>query len=128
MVSDNPDQPTVEHFQMLRRQWASKAQLLMATLDALPDANSAAVQGSKELKHATFFSHERQPELRCFLTGSRLYSCLDCFHNTTFVLLGIFSVAETISLKIWARPVSWPAKCLLLVSFRGSKTSVSLAR
>jgi len=43
-LADNPDQPTVEHFQMLRRQWASKAQLLMATLDALPDANSAAVQ------------------------------------------------------------------------------------
>ena len=85
MVSDNPDQPTVEHFQMLRRQWASKAQLLMATLDALPDANSAAVQGSKELKHATFFSHGRQQELRCFLTGNRLYSCLGCLHSTTFV-------------------------------------------
>ena len=44
-ISDNPDQPTVEHFQMLRRQWASKAQLLMATLDELPDADTAAVQG-----------------------------------------------------------------------------------
>ena len=44
-ISDNPDQPTVEHFQMLRRQWASKAQLLMATLDELPDADSTAVQG-----------------------------------------------------------------------------------
>lgn len=43
-LADNPDQPTVEHFQMLRRQWASKAQQLMATLDALPDANSVAVQ------------------------------------------------------------------------------------
>ena len=42
---DNPDQPTVEHFQMLRRQWASKAQLLMATLDELPDADNTAVQG-----------------------------------------------------------------------------------
>ena len=46
-VSDNPDQPAVEHFQMLRRQWASKAQLLIATLDGLPDADSAAVQGEK---------------------------------------------------------------------------------
>lgn len=44
-ISDNPDQPTVEHFQMLRRQWASKAQLLMATLDELPDADTTAVQG-----------------------------------------------------------------------------------
>ena len=30
---------------MLRRQWASKAQLLMATLDELPDADNTAVQG-----------------------------------------------------------------------------------
>ena len=29
---------------MLRRQWASKAQLLMATLDELPDADLPAVQ------------------------------------------------------------------------------------
>lgn len=43
-LADNPDQPTVEHFQMLRRQWASKAQLLMAILDGLPDADTAAVQ------------------------------------------------------------------------------------
>lgn len=43
-LADNPDQPTVEHFQMLRRQWASKAQLLMATLDELPDADNTAVQ------------------------------------------------------------------------------------
>ena len=43
-LADNPDQPTVEHFQMLRRQWASKAQLLMATLDELPDADLPAVQ------------------------------------------------------------------------------------
>ena len=45
VISDNPDQPTVEHFQMLRRQWASKAQMLMATLDGLPEADGAAVQG-----------------------------------------------------------------------------------
>ena len=45
VISDKPDQSTVEHFQMLRRQWASKAQLLMATLDGLPDADTAAVQG-----------------------------------------------------------------------------------
>lgn len=43
-LADKPDQSTVEHFQMLRRQWASKAQLLMATLDGLPDADAAAVQ------------------------------------------------------------------------------------
>jgi hypothetical protein len=29
---------------MLRRQWASKAQLLIATLEELPDANMTAVQ------------------------------------------------------------------------------------
>lgn len=44
LYSDNPDQDTVEHFQMLRRQWASKAQLLIATLEGLPDANMSAVQ------------------------------------------------------------------------------------
>lgn len=32
---------------MLRRQWASKAQLLMATLDELPDADAAAVRGKE---------------------------------------------------------------------------------
>ncbi|XP_031549305.1 catenin alpha-1-like [Actinia tenebrosa] len=42
-LADNPDQDTVEHFQMLRRQWASKAQLLIATLEGLPDANMLAV-------------------------------------------------------------------------------------
>lgn len=44
VVSDNPDQPTVEHFQLLRRQWSSKAHMLIATLRELHDANSNAVK------------------------------------------------------------------------------------
>ena len=53
---------------MLRRQWASKAQLLMATLDGLPDADTAAVQGKyqkinagpqSELEDPIFGQHER---------------------------------------------------------------------
>lgn len=60
-LSDNPDQPTVEHFQMLRRQWASKAQLLMATLDELPDADSAAVQGKQYRKQNLYAFDEHVP-------------------------------------------------------------------
>ena len=37
---------------MLRRQWASKAQLLMATLDELPDADITAVQGKSRATRA----------------------------------------------------------------------------
>lgn len=73
VISDKPDQATVEHFQMLRRQWASKAQLLMSTLDGLPDANTAAVQGKyqrtaacarSELEDPIFGQHERTTWLR----------------------------------------------------------------
>ena len=64
-MSDNPDQPTVEHFQMLRRQWASKAQQLMATLDALPDANSVAVQGNE-------YQPQKRKYIRCILRTMRV--------------------------------------------------------
>jgi len=41
------------------------------------------------------------------------------------ILLSIFSIGETISLKIRERPLSWRAKCSLPVSVRGSKTSLA---
>ena len=37
-------------------------------------------------------------------------------------ILTLFVLVETISLKIWERPMSWPAKCSLPVAVRGSKT------
>ena len=42
---------------------------------------------------------------------------------TTFILLSIFSVVETISLKIRKGPLSKRAKCSVPVSVLGSKTS-----
>ena len=45
-----------------------------------------------------------------------------CLHTTTFVLLSMFSLVETISLKICARLITRHAKCSLPVSVRGSKT------
>ena len=83
IISDKPDQSTVEHFQMLRRQWASKAQLLMATLDGLPDADAAAVQGKyqktaararSELEDPVFGQHEYTSWLRFSRFKSRLPS------------------------------------------------------
>ena len=55
-------------------------------------------------------------------TGSVLFSFLTCLDTTTFILLSVFSLVETISLKIWERPLSWRAKCSLPVAVRGSKT------
>ena len=55
-------------------------------------------RGIRELKKATFLSHARQPELSCFFY-------LRCFHTTIFILFSIFSQVETISLKIWERPI-----------------------
>ena len=60
-------------------------------------------------------------------TGSELFSSLVCLHTTIFILLSIFSIGETISLKIRERPLSWRAKCLVPVSVRGSKTSLALS-
>ena len=48
-IIDNPDQPTVEHFQMLRRQWASRAHFLMATLQSLRNVQDSSVEGRKSL-------------------------------------------------------------------------------
>jgi hypothetical protein len=42
---DNPDQPTVEHFQMLRRQWSSRAHYLMAALRSLKNVQYSSVEG-----------------------------------------------------------------------------------
>ena len=69
---------------------------------------------SSLLKYATFLSHEREPEV-------------SCLHTTTIVLLGIFSLVETISLKIWEKSLSWHAKYSLPVSVRDSETSIAQA-
>ncbi|XP_065837557.1 uncharacterized protein [Oscarella lobularis] len=45
-LSENPDQVTVEHFQLLRRQWAGRAQLLVTTLDEIADADMTAVSAA----------------------------------------------------------------------------------
>ena len=37
-------------------------------------------------------------------TESELFCYLTCYHTTTFVLLSIFSLVETISLQIWGGP------------------------
>ena len=49
------------------------------------------------------------------------------FHTATFILLSIFSLAETIGLKIWERAMSLHAKCSLPVFVRSSKTSLAQA-
>ena len=47
------------------------------------------------------------------MTGSELFSSLTCLLTTVFTLLSIFSLIETISLKIWERTLSWYANCSL---------------
>ena len=48
------------------------------------------VKDKRELKQETFSSHGHPQE-------RKLFSCLTCPHTTTFVLLSIFSLVETIS-------------------------------
>ena len=55
-------------------------------------------------------------------TGSGQFYYFTCLHTTTFLLLGIFSLVETISSKIWQRLITWHAKCSLPVCVHGSKT------
>ena len=57
-------------------------------------------------------------------TGSELFSLLTCVHTTTFTLLSIVSLLQKISIKIWKTPLSWHAKCSLLVAVCVSKTCV----
>ena len=52
-------------------------------------------------------------------TGSELFSYFTCLHTTTFIFLSLFALVETITLKIWERPMSWPAKCSLPGAVRG---------
>ena len=80
------------------------------------NASSSISNNTRELKHATFLSHGRAPEVYCFPIQ------FICLHTTTFIFLSLFSLVETIRLKIWERPMSWPAKCSLPVAVRGSKT------
>ena len=48
----------------------------------------------RELKHATFLSHGRTPEVYCF----PIY--FTCLHTTTFTFLSLFALVEMITLKI----------------------------
>ena len=57
-------------------------------------------------------------------TGIEFFSYLTFF---TLPPLSIFSLVETISLKIWKRPQSWHANCSLPISVRDSKTLRALS-
>ena len=118
VISDKPDQSTVEHFQMLRRQWASKAQLLMATLDGLPDADTAAVQGKyqktaagarSELEDPIFGQHERTSWLR-FSRFSHLYG-LQFWTRENHSFFSVTCITDVISWKffsfLW---IKWQSK------------------
>ena len=73
-----------------------------------------------ELKYTTFWSHEQQPRVSC--------SPVSLFSHYHIYIVEYLSLAETISLKILERPLSWHAKCSLRVSaVGGSRTSLALA-
>ena len=55
-------------------------------------------------------------------TGSVLFFYLTCLYTTKFILSSLSSLVETISLKIWERPLSCCAKCSPPVGVRGSKS------
>ena len=57
-------------------------------------------------------------------TGSELFSCLTCLDTTRFILLNIFSLLETLSLKILERPLCWHTKFSLTVAVRAQKHSL----
>ena len=50
-------------------------------------------------------------------TERELFSNLTCLHTPTFISFIIFSLAETISLKIWKIPLSWHAKLEMFLRF-----------
>jgi len=68
---------------------------------------------NRELRHATFLSHGRTPEVYCF-------SISLVFTLPHVYFLSLFALVETITLKIWERPMLWLAKCSLPVAVRGS--------
>lgn len=76
-------------------------------------------------------SHSWEPEIilnsSSTASGSRRFSTLTCLLTTTFISFSIFSLLETISLKMWERPRPWHVKCPLPVSFCCSKTSLAEA-
>ena len=72
----------------------------------------------RDLKHAKFF----EPRTA---TGSELFSSLTCLQTSALILLSIFLLVGTVSLKIWERPLSWQEKCSLPISVRVSKTSLA---
>ena len=55
-------------------------------------------------------------------TGSERFSLLTCLRTTAFALPSIFSPLQMLGTKIWETPLSWHAKCPLLVVVRVSKT------
>ena len=54
-------------------------------------------------------------KLSCATDGKQKWAVfvLTCLLITTFISLSIFSLVETISLKIWEGPPFWCAKCSL---------------
>ena len=38
-------------------------------------------------------------------TGSILFSYFTCLHTTSFIFLSLFALVETVTLKIWERPM-----------------------
>ena len=66
----------------------------------IPPVGRSKLFNRAQLKQATFLSHGRQ------FTRSELFAYLTSLHATTFILLSIFSLAETISLKIWERLIT----------------------
>ena len=76
---------------------------------------------NRELKHTTLFEPRTTD-------GSQLFSCLTCLHLVYYIfIVKYLSFAETISLKIWGRSLSWHVKCLLPVSVPGFKSIACLS-
>ena len=61
-------------------------------------------------------------------TGSEVFFYLTCLHIKIIILLSIFTLVETVSLKFRKRPLSWHAECAFPVLDRGSKTSLALMK
>ena len=92
--------------------------LLARENKTLKSVNSSSRAINRELKHDVF-----EPRTD---TGSVLFSYFTCLQSTTSIFLSLFALVETISLKIWERLMSWPAKCSLPVAVRGSKSLVTV--
>lgn len=58
-------------------------------------------------------------------SGSQLFFSSTCSHTTTYTLLRISSLVDTIHLKMWQRPLSWREEYSLPVPVYASKTSLA---